>query len=125
MSSEESDIVGKEIRGYRIIKPLGQGKFSIVYKAERMADGYTVALKLIKVSCKQIFDMMDPNKREKCLKEVRLLESLDHPHIIHYLESFFEENQLMIAIEWAERGDLKKVIRRAISEESAIEETKI
>ena len=69
--------------------------------------------------------MMDPKQREKCLKEVRLLESLDHPNIIKYLDSFIEDNQLLIAIEWAEKGDLKKLIKKAISEESTIDERKI
>lgn len=120
MKTEELDISGKEIKGYRVIKPIGQGKFSIVYKAQRIADNQQVALKMIK-----IFDMMDPQQREKCLKEVRLLESLDHPHIIRYLDSCIEDNELLIAIEWAERGDLKRVIKRAQTEESYIEESRI
>jgi hypothetical protein len=33
------DIEGKEMHGYRILKPIGEGKFSIVYKAERISDG--------------------------------------------------------------------------------------
>jgi len=36
-----------------------------------------VALKIIK-----IFDMMDQKQRDKCLKEVKLLQSLAHPNII-------------------------------------------
>jgi NIMA (never in mitosis gene a)-related kinase len=118
MSTEEME--GREVEGYRVIKPIGSGKFSIVYKAERIADGLQVALKLIK-----IFDVVDPKQREKCLKEVRLLQSLDHPHIIKYLNSFIVDNELLIAIEWAERGDLKRVIKRAQAEESVIEETRI
>ncbi|CAG9310233.1 unnamed protein product [Blepharisma stoltei] len=120
MKNEEVDISGREINGFRVIKPIGQGKFSIVYKAERISDDTPVALKMIK-----IFDMMDPAQRDKCLKEVRLLESLNHPNIIKYLDSFIADNELLIAIEWAEKGDLKRVIKRAQSEESSIEESKI
>lgn len=69
--------------------------------------------------------MMDPKQREKCLKEVRLLESLDHPNIIKYLDSFIEGNQLFIAIEWAERGDLKKLIKKCIAEDLSIDERRI
>lgn len=42
-------MVGKDVNEYHIVKPIGQGKFSIVYKAERVSDGQVVALKQIKV----------------------------------------------------------------------------
>lgn len=48
--SEENSKAGKEIKGYRIHKPIGQGKFSIVYKAERVSDNLPVAMKIIKVT---------------------------------------------------------------------------
>lgn len=45
-----SDIVGKIVEGYRILKFLGRGKFSTVYQAERQTDEKLVALKIIKVN---------------------------------------------------------------------------
>jgi serine/threonine protein kinase len=49
MSDINNDIVGKVIQGYKILKPLGQGKFSTVYHAQRHSDQKLVALKIIKV----------------------------------------------------------------------------
>ena len=51
----DPEFFGQIINGYKIEKPIGQGKFSIVFKAIRLEDNMTVALKLIK----QIFDMED------------------------------------------------------------------
>ena len=55
--------------------------------------------------------MMDPKQREKCLKEVKLMQPLDHPNIIKYIDSFIYNNELIIVTEWAERGDLKKLMK--------------
>jgi serine/threonine protein kinase len=49
MSEINTEIVGKIVEGYKILKPLGQGKFSTVYQAERQVDQKLVALKIIKV----------------------------------------------------------------------------
>jgi len=111
---------GQVIQNYEIIKPLGKGKFSIVYMAKRLSDGLMCALKKI-----NIFDMMVPKQREKCLKEVRLLQSLDHKHIVKMFESIIDTNELLIIVEWSEKGDLKRLIRRAIANELRFKESEI
>lgn len=73
----------------------------------------------------QIFDMNDQTQREKCMKEVKLLEKLSHPFIINYLESFIEDNEMFIIVEWAEKGDLKNLIRSHRSRDSFLEERRI
>lgn len=45
---EPNNFVGQEIQGYKISKPIGQGKFSTVYKAED-SQGQPFAVKKIKV----------------------------------------------------------------------------
>lgn len=56
---------GGSLDDYDVLKPIGKGKFSVVYKAVRKHDAQPVALKKI-----AIFDMMDAKAREKTLKEV-------------------------------------------------------
>lgn len=65
---------------------------------------------------------MNESERAKCLGEVKLLQSLDHPGIVKYLDSFITENKLFIAIEWADKGDLKKLIRKHEQEKEKIDE---
>ena len=45
------------------------------------------------------------------MKEVKLLEMLQHEYIIRYIESFIDQNEMFIVVEWAEKGDLKQLIR--------------
>jgi serine/threonine protein kinase len=40
------------------------------------------------------------------------MEKLDHEHITKYIESFIQDNEMFIAVEWAEHGDLKEFIKR-------------
>lgn len=55
--------------------------------------------------------MNDQKQRDKCMKEVKLLEKLTHENIIRYIESFIEQNEMFIVVEWAEKGDLKQLVR--------------
>ena len=117
---QANEIIGKVIEGFRIIKFLGSGKFSVVYQAERQADSKLVALKIIK-----IYDIKDKSLVEKCLQEVNLLKRVNHPNIIKYLDSFIFQNELYIAVEWADKGDVKRLIRKYKQEGDEIDETKV
>jgi len=101
---------------YELLKPIGKGKFAVVYRARHVETDDLVALKKIGV------DSMDHKAREKCLKEVRLLQTLEHANIIRYINSSIEGDELIIVFEWAAAGDLKRQIRKAIERATPFEE---
>ena len=55
------------------------------------------------------------------------MQSLDHPNIVKYLNWFIDNklNELFIAVEWAEKGDLKLVIKRSQEDEVSMPEKQI
>ncbi|KAF6254591.1 NimA-related protein kinase 6 [Scenedesmus sp. NREL 46B-D3] len=55
---------------------------------------------------------MPPKKRDRCVKEVHLLQQLSHPNIITMYDAFVDHEQLVIITEWAPGGDLKWLVRR-------------
>lgn len=50
------------------------------------------------------------------------MQSLDHPNIIKYFDSFISDNDLVIVFEWAAAGDLKRQLRKALEKGVGFEE---
>ena len=91
-------------------KAIGEGAYATVYRAAHRATGRLCAVKRIRLSC------LDERGIDNCLKEVGLLRGVNHENIVQYIDSFIdhETRELVIALEWAEAGDLKRQVRRAI-----------
>lgn len=114
--STESDLTSEfssvhELRGsltdYQLHRLIGRGKYSQVYLATHIPTQSYVAVKKV-----QIFDMMEPKARLECLKEVKVLQSLDHSNIVKWHTSFIQDNELIIVLEWAEAGDLGNILKQ-------------
>jgi NIMA (never in mitosis gene a)-related kinase len=72
---------------FQIISKLGEGAYSVVYKARRLVDGNTYALKKVK-----LLNLSDKEK-QNALNEVRILASVKSNFVVSYKEAFFEESE--------------------------------
>ena len=83
---------------------LGAGAFGEVHVARRKRDGKDLVIKRIPI--------LGCSRREQfdALNEVKLMASLEHPHVVTYLGSFVEAQKLHIVMEHCAGGDLKRLI---------------
>jgi NIMA (never in mitosis gene a)-related kinase len=70
---------------FEVIKELGDGTYSTVYKVRRKIDNQVYALKKVSISG------LREKEKQNALNEVRILASLSHSNIISYKEAFFDD----------------------------------
>ena len=58
------------------------------------------------------------------MKDVNLLKRVGHPNIIKYLNSFIYQNELYIVVEWADKGEVKRLIKNYKQEGYELDERK-
>ena len=60
----------------KIDKPVGEGTYGVVYRAQEIATGTTVALKKIRL------EVEDEGVPSTALREISLLKELHHPNVV-------------------------------------------
>lgn len=66
-------------------------------------------------------------ERKNAVNEVRMLASLDHPHIVKFVSGMFDNNEddLYLFMEYAPYGDLANLIEQAKDKKKCIPENTI
>lgn len=85
---------------YQVLEKMGEGAFSVVYKARHISTGKLVAVKILRKY------QMDLAQRQAVLKEVIIMRQLDHPNIVNFLEFIESEPYYYIVQELVPGGEI-------------------
>lgn len=98
-------IPGATIGEYRIVEVIGNGGFSVVYKAE---DTHLLRPVAIKQFSPEIFS--EAGTRDWFIREARLSASLNHPNIVATYALREQDDSLFLVMEYLPGGDLHTMI---------------
>ncbi len=99
------DSSGRTITHYRILQKLGQGGMGVVYQAEDLKLGRTVALKFLAPHVS-----LSPEHRARFVREAKALAAIDHPNICTVHEIDEAHGQVFFAMSFVDGPTLKERI---------------
>ena len=110
-------VAGQQLGNYRILQKLGEGGMGAVYKAERIADGQTVAIKVLSPAVAD-----NPQAVRRFQKEARLLAAVNNPHVANLLEVGEDQGRHFLVLEFVAGTSLKEFLARrgALEEHEAL-----
>jgi len=92
------------LKNYIIEKELGKGTYGIVYKATKKDDNKICVIKQISLQG------LNESQKKEVKSESEILKSINSKYVVKYYDSFEEENNLNIVMEYCESGDLNDFI---------------
>src|SRR4051812_10212071 len=94
-----------QVAGYRIEEVAGRGGMGVVYRAQHMHLGRTVALKLLNPELAASDEF-----RERFIREARAAAELEHPNIVPVYDAGEVEGRLYLAMKFIEGTDLAQLL---------------
>ena len=112
--------VGNKLADFDVKRSLGNGHFGSVYLVQSKLTHKVYAMKEIKPE-----RYKNHKQQEEIQKEIKLLENLNHPHVITYFSSFNENNNVYIITEYLNGGNLESIIKKNIEKKTLVDEKKV
>ncbi|MEV0371670.1 serine/threonine-protein kinase [Streptomyces sp. NPDC050636] len=98
---------GRRIAGYQLQEEIGRGGMAVVYRAEDLRLGRTVAVKLLAPELAR-----NDTFRQRFVHESRVAAAIDHPHIVPVFEAGETDGVLYIAMRYVKGRDLRALLDR-------------
>lgn len=95
------------IKGYEIVKKLGQGAMGAVYRAVKASSGETVALKVLKPDLSN-----DQEFVQRFLREAKAVARLNHPNVIRAIDVGKSGKYYYFAMEFIDGQAIGDVVKR-------------
>jgi serine/threonine-protein kinase len=99
------DLSGRTVTHFRVLEKVGQGGMGVVYRAEDLKLGRTVALKFLAPHIP-----VSEEYRARFVREARALAAIDDPHICVVHEIDEAEGRLFLAMTYVDGPTLKEKI---------------
>lgn len=101
---------------YRFGDIIGHGRYSTIYKAQRVPDGELVAIKVLDRSIAHAAENV-----QRFVREGELASWVDSSYVVKLFEQGLSKRFGYIVMEYFEGGDLKRRIARSIAPDKALE----
>lgn len=99
------DFEGQTIRQYELVKFVGRGGHGAVYRARHVVSNDIVAVKVVLPE-----HARDEKLLQRLHQEAEIIHDLRHPHIVHLIETWQDQNGVWIAMQWLGGGDLREYL---------------
>ncbi|MFJ1753467.1 serine/threonine-protein kinase [Kitasatospora sp. NPDC088134] len=107
LAAEPGELAGRTVAGYRLERMIGHGGMAVVYRAEDLRLGRTVAVKLLAPELAR-----NETFRQRFVRESRIAASLDHPNIVPVYDAGEAEGVLYLAMRYVRGRDLRGLLDR-------------
>lgn len=93
---------------FTVIRKLGKGTYGKVQLAINRETGKEVAIKTIKKS-----KIENEQDLERVRREIQIMSSIEHPHIIHIYEVFENKDKIVLVMQYASGGELYEYVSQS------------